>query len=382
MRGKQLNVENPMSHFREWELSRFQPLVPGMDVLVKSFVCKHLPKICFEMYGDDGADGKLIAMKRRRTLRDADPKRQERKRLKKINELKAKMAEIQKKKEEEKAAKLGEEGDNGDDVQMEEANEGEADGDPSLGKRKRSDSGASGDMLDADEEPKAKAVKVEDETETGEGGAGDDDGDNFDEADLLESALDMIEVGGERKTREEAEADRRKLLAGELLVEGEDDDASDDEGMAYTGDGARQTFHVKPKKAAGDGEKKATAYKDIRALPMTDEEVEILQKAGYNVVGDSDEETRTIGGNMPVPFRNENNAIDEQPIQLKIKFRTKFDIVELDPAGHIIDKGDDDFKPSKTWTGRMAGFEFKLGERGQGYYRTGKKVVVPSNTAY
>jgi hypothetical protein len=56
--------------------------------------------------------------------------------------------------------------------------------------------------------------------------------------------------------------------------------------------------------------------------------------------------------------------------------------VELDAAGHVIDKGDADFKPSKSWKGRMAGFEFKLGERGLGYYRTGKAVVVPSNTAY
>ena len=36
----------------------------------------------------------------------------------------------------------------------------------------------------------------------------------------------------------------------------------------------------------------------------------------------------------------------------------------------------------RTWTGRKAGFEFKLGERGLGYYRTGKTVRVPSNTAY
>ena len=66
----------------------------------------------------------------------------------------------------------------------------------------------------------------------------------------------------------------------------------------------------------------------------------------------------------------------------KIIFKTKWDIVELDPNGRIVDKGDADFTPSPKWTGRVAGFEFKLGERGLGYYRTGKKVVVPSNTAY
>jgi hypothetical protein len=57
-------------------------------------------------------------------------------------------------------------------------------------------------------------------------------------------------------------------------------------------------------------------------------------------------------------------------------------MVQLDVYGHVIDMGDDDFTPSKSWIGRKAGFEFKLGERGLGYYRTGKKVVVPSNTAY
>lgn len=45
-------------------------------------------------------------------------------------------------------------------------------------------------------------------------------------------------------------------------------------------------------------------------------------------------------------------------------------------------KGDDDFMPSLKWTGRRGGFEFKLGERGVGYYRTGKAVIVPSNMAY
>jgi hypothetical protein len=36
--------------------------------------------------------------------------------------------------------------------------------------------------------------------------------------------------------------------------------------------------------------------------------------------------------------------------------------------------------PSLKWIGRKGGFEFKLGERGLGYYRTGTKVVVPINT--
>jgi hypothetical protein len=58
-----------------------------------------------------------------------------------------------------------------------------------------------------------------------------------DEARLLEIALDTLQdaEAGERKTREEAEADRRKLLAGELLIEGTDV-PSDNEDLGYTGD--------------------------------------------------------------------------------------------------------------------------------------------------
>ena len=86
---------------------------------------------------------------------------------------------------------------------------------------------------------------------------------------------------------------------------------------------------------------------------------------------------------MPTPYRQTKSADERPPLQrVTINFRKKFDIVELDANGFVIDKGDEDFTPSRTWTGRKAGFEFKLGERGLGYYRSGKKVVVPSNTAY
>ena len=96
MRGDQLNVELPLQNFREWDLKRFPALVPGMDVLVKHFKVKELPKICFEgMY----ENGKEEAMKKRRDLRDADPVRQEKKRLAKLEELKARMEEIKRKKE-------------------------------------------------------------------------------------------------------------------------------------------------------------------------------------------------------------------------------------------------------------------------------------------
>merc|ERR1711862_621364 len=85
--------------------------------------------------------------------------------------------------------------------------------------------------------------------------------------------------------------------------------------------------------------------------------------------------------------RNNNKS---QPIKKKHKklpnitkisfINPTFDIIELDDDGNVIDKGDDDFLPCKRWNGRKGGFEFKLGERGLGYYRTGKKVVVPSNS--
>eukprot|EP00526_Cylindrotheca_closterium_P008523 CAMPEP_0113630440 /NCGR_PEP_ID=MMETSP0017_2-20120614/15814_1 /TAXON_ID=2856 /ORGANISM="Cylindrotheca closterium" /LENGTH=828 /DNA_ID=CAMNT_0000540901 /DNA_START=12 /DNA_END=2498 /DNA_ORIENTATION=+ /assembly_acc=CAM_ASM_000147 len=341
MRGSQLNIELQMSHFREWELSRFQPLVPGMDVLAKAFTVKNLPKVCFEIY-EGGKDG---AMKRRRTLRDVDPKRQERRRLRRLNELKTKMAEIQRQKEEKEGENSGQDK-----------------------KRKRTDVDVA---VEANEG--LEVANVESESDAAVEGIKSEE---TDEADLLESALHTIQESepGERKTREEAEADRQKLFAGEL--EGDDDYVpSDDEDMAYTGDGARRSFFVRPKSAR--------KHTDIRSLPLPEDQADILRKAGYTVVSDVDEETKTIGGNMPTPFRQIEKLRETRKIKnLKIEFRSKFDIVELDANGRIIDKGDDDFSPSRTWTGRKAGFEFKLGERGLGYYRTGKTVRVPSNTAY
>lgn len=367
MRGTQLNIELQMTHFREWELARFQPYVTGMDVLAKTFTCKHLPAVCFDIY----EGGKGAAMQRRRMLRDADPKRQEKKRLRRLAELKAKMAAIQKRKM-------------GDQPIIEATAEDEAEGNL---KRKRSDST---ELKDENEEGEdviqgrdSKVMKTEDvSTIDGAGGIQEEEA-------LLENALDTLQdiETGERKTREEAEADRKKLLSGELLVEGADV-PSDDEDLGYTGDGARHSIIVKANQQSSNGET-GLVYKDIRALPMGEEEAEILRKAGYSVVSDAEAETKIVGGNMPTPFRSNENVVEEeeqeegqQKLKVRIKFCTKFDIVELDAAGHVIDKGDEDFSPTKNWIGRKAGFEFKLGERGLGYYRTGKKVVVPSNTAY
>jgi poly(A) polymerase len=314
MRGSQLNVELQMSHFREWELSRFQPLIPGMDVLAKSFAVKNLPKICFDIY----EGGKEAAMRRRRMLRDADPKRQERRRLKRLNELKSKMAEIQRRKEQK------EEGSTEEDR-----------------KRKRSD-----DDVEDEESQEKKVVKLEEKAVKLEEQKDSDvatETEETEEADLLENALNTLQdsESGERKTREEAEADVQKLFSGEL--EGDDDYVpSDDEDMGYTGDGARQSFFVLPKA------QNVRKHTDIRTLPLAEDEAEILRKAGYTVVSDADEETKVIGGNMPTPFRQTKKP-DEEPTlkKLKIKFRTKFDIVELDANGHLIDQGDDDFTPSR-----------------------------------
>jgi poly(A) polymerase len=353
MRGNQLNVEMQLQNFREWELSRFQPLIPGMDVLVKPFKVKELPKLVFE---GTYKGGKEQAMKKRRQMRNADPRLQEKRRLARLKELKAKMAEIQRKKEEESET-LIEDAEDAEDVSMDR-------------KRKRDE-----DTIDDVRE--SKMVKTEDTDEQ----IGTDEAGNepqlSEEADLLEHALDTIQEDAATgaKTREEAEADRQKLLAGALLTEGDDVSDEDDE-TGYMGDGARQIL-LPAVKAKQDH-----AKRDIRSLPLGEEEAEILRS-----IGCAFEDNTIVGGNMVLPWRRpevvEGNSHEKKPIKFaKINFLTKFDIVELDANGHIVDKGDADYTPSSKWSGRKAGFEFKLGERGLGYYRTGKKVVVPSNTAY
>lgn len=335
MRGDQLNVELPLQNFREWELARFQPLITGMDILAKTFRVKELPKICFEGVYEGG---KLDAMKKRRAIREKDPQRLEKRRLAKLEDLKARMAEIQRKKEDEQAKKRKRE-----EVETEDA--------------------------DLDEGVKEEEVGATDDLKAG-------DVVENEETDLLESALDTIFDKEEGKTREEAEADRQKLLAGELLVEGEDANDSDEDEVGYTGDGARQIYY-------GKADQKDSMLKDKRSLPLAKDDEEMLRKLGYAVV--SDDESKILGTDLLPPWRQPGRTDHDSPVApplMKIRFREKFDIVELDANGYVIDKGDDDFAPSKQWTGRKAGFEFKLSERGLGYYRTGKKVVVPSNNAY
>lgn len=338
MRGSDLNVEIPLHSFREFELSRFQPLIPGMDILVKSFYVKELPLICFEDVG-----GKLVAMKTRRQMRDSDPVRIERRRQKRLKELKEQMEEKLKRQQ--------------------------------MKKRKRSN--------DDVEEEDGNAVKIEQDIAMEESTIVKEETPQVEEeeANLLENALDAMQDGAVEaniaKTREEAEADRQRLLAGEVLEEEEGGgfEADSDEEAGYIGDGARVTSFVVKKKST---------HKDKRSLPLSEQEAEILKSLGYSIV--SDDECKILGANMVPPWRANVVSLDALPkqkkISAKINFRKKFDVVELDAYGHVIDKGDEDFSPSKEWAGRKAGFEFKMGERGLGYYRTGKKVVVPSNTAY
>lgn len=340
MRGSDLNVEIPLHSFREFELSRFQPLISGMDILVKSFYVKELPLLCFEDVG-----GKLLAMKKRRHIRDSDPARIERRRQKRLKDLKEQMEEKLKRQQ--------------------------------MKKRKRSSDDAEEDEVNAvklEEEQDitlAESKVVKEETPQVE----------EEEANLLENALDAMQDGAVKaniaKTREEAEADRQRLLAGEILEEEEGGgfEADSDEEAGYIGDGARVTSFVVKKKPT---------HKDKRSLPLSEQETEILKNLGYSIV--SDDECKILGANMVPPWRSNIVSQEALPkprnISAKLHFRKNFDVVELDANGHVIDKGDEDFSPSKEWAGRKAGFEFKMGERGLGYYRTGKKVVVPSNTAY
>mmetsp|Transcript_30566 Transcript_30566/g.64673 ORF Transcript_30566/g.64673 Transcript_30566/m.64673 type:complete len:841 (+) Transcript_30566:31-2553(+) len=351
MRGDQLDVERQLANFRNYELSRFHPLIPGMDILPRSFVVKELPTICFE---DTYEGGKVAAMKRRRILIEADPKRKEAKNKMKLAKLKKRMEDMQRKKEEAESAniKSNEEETADDGIKEVDAEEEASDS----RKRKREE--------DTAQEGELNPAKGEEEEE--------------EEAALLESALDTI-VG--HKTREEAEIDRQKLLAGELLGDGEE--------QADQGDTLENV-------------------KQERKLTRAEREEEILRRSGLVIV--SDDEATLLGGNRILPWRHgykqaiagvkkeepsdekegDDKADIKAPKQVKslirvrtaIKFKTKFDVVELDASGRVIDKGDDDYMPSIKWIGRKGGFEFKLGERGLGYYRTGKKVAVPSNVAY
>ena len=207
---------------------------------------------------------------------------------------------------------------------------------------------------------------------------------------LLENALDAIQTEtGEGKTREEAERDRQKLLAGELLAEGmdigdgegpfpEEEDALYEEGLTYGPDG----------RLAGNDRG------SNKVLSIVEREAEVLRRSGCNIVSEDEVEHSVVLPWRATRDRARTNAHGSSSSSkadakgkgkgnISIRFiSTNFDVMELDADGLIIDKGDEDFFPTPTWLERRPGFEFKLGERGLGYYRTGNKIQVPSNTAY
>lgn len=337
MRGNQLNIEQQIQNFkREDLLNRSFPLVPGMDILVRSYKVKELPRLLFEGTYPDGKEG---AMKKRRRIRNSDPNLKILKRKMKLEaELRAKKLEMQRKINAKKVS-----------AQQKEntAVENEA---------------------DTNEETPAPVVSStgpEEKNETMK-----------EEEALLELALDNIQSNG--KTREEAELDRKKLLAGELLKEG--------------GGGGDDMYEEETDTNNGD---KVIEEKDIlRRSGLTivsDDECIILGKTSMNTDAQRNKRKRSdisIKDEMDIDTKPDSvkrikkEASSEPSMRLKITFRRDFDVVELDEDGRVIDKGDKDFQPSKKWVGRKGGFEFKLGERGLGYYRTGTVVVVPSNIAY
>lgn len=356
MKGTALNVEQQIQKFSQFELSKYHaPFVQGMDVLVKVFTVKTLPTICFDGIYEGG---KIAAMKKRRMIRDADPTRLMAKNNAKLATIKARMDEMNKK----KSILLA----------MDEAK--------SI-KRKRSIDEE--DEEDPESTLMGRTTKVKLEQEQA----------------LLDRALDEIQgdtVQGLSKSREEAERDRQKLLSGEEFMESDIVDTNrvddDDDEPGYGPEGARKLV----------SEEKSKDEDENLVISVAEREAEVLRRSGYNVM---DNGVIVVGGNVIHPWReptrtiptlipNNNGLVDgikqttsfpaiPQSVPfVQIKFRTKFDVVELDVNGKVVDKGDDDFMPSLRWTGRRPGFEFKLGDRGLGYYRTGRPVVIPSNLAY
>lgn len=141
------------------------------------------------------------------------------------------------------------------------------------------------------------------------------------------------------------------------MVESDDED----EYGYSTGDRGRHSLLMK----LGNKEQQQQQLKDKRMLPVSEEEAEVLRKLGYSIV--SDDENKVLGANMIPPWQAGDTTQQEDdealptPSSMKIKFLTKFDIVELDANGRVIDRGDENFSPSLNWDGRKAGFEFKLG---------------------
>jgi hypothetical protein len=204
MKGNQLNVEQQLQKFKEYELNKFYHLVAGQDVLFSAYHVKELPRFVFD---EAYIGGKALAMQRRKKMLAEDPKRAEAKRRAKMSELKAKMAAVKQKIHDRQQNKSKEV----DITKDLEENEME--------------------MHTADR------VKLEQNDTTAK----------EDEADLLEIALDNLQDTAPCGiTREEAERERQKLLSGELLVVGayeSDNEEIDDIGASD--EGFKPSLHVK-----------------------------------------------------------------------------------------------------------------------------------------
>ena len=353
MRGNELNLEQQLQYFKDNDLSRFSGFVSGMDIYLRYYKVNSLPRIVFEgMY----SGGKDEAMRKKKHLRESDPKWIEAKRKSKLAQLKAKMEKLQSKAQE-----------------------------------KLQDAAA---IVASEQEEEQPATDISNDI------PGNDDTTitvNDDEAMLLEDVLDNIQqsdVGISSKTRQEAELDRKKLLAGELLVEGggvDDDDNYDDNInsqsiMDLNADGSNMEMHEQGSQQELTKENQQNKADDVKSKSRMDSvlqpELKALRDAGYTFISSDDEEDSSSDSDITKPepiisfsaynyssilpttkkYKRSNcnppsqKKYRQSPKILGICFNQKFDVVELDDAGNVIDKGDDDYMPSKKWNGRRGGF--------------------------
>jgi len=466
-----LDLDPAMRQFRNIELSKFQPLLEGMDVFPRVFPVKELPRIVFEDMYEAGVveeelksqlqqsqqsqsqtvtrvvHPKIVAMKKRRRLADADPKRLEMKRLAKLAGLKRKLEEMQKRKKE-KGGNVGNdnenknENENGDGIIATDQNENKMDS-----KELNHDHDHDNMVKKEDEKDITTTATTTTTTTTStpstttqEDTSTNDNQIEEEEEALLESALDSIQKNNDKVAQQSQQQQQQDDDDDNNKDKDKDKDmyySSEDE--FYGPNGARKiTSSTKEGNENNDDDKNNNIMNQTPKKTRAQLDAELLKSSGYNVVSSDEgggtngisnnDSYKVIGGNMIHPWRRpervwmveeveeeeeEDSENDDKekndhdgarkpkkegntskkhtttttttltnPTKMEVKFCTNFDVVELDSQGYIVDKGDDDFQPSITWIGRKPGFEFKLGERGVGYYRTGKKVVVPSNIAY
>jgi hypothetical protein len=112
---------------------------------------------------------------------------------------------------------------------------------------------------------------------------------------LLENALDVIQNETDQgNTREEAERDRQKLLAGELLVEGggEEDEEEEEDDIEFGQNGAHRNSMIEQK----------------ALVSIAEREAEGLRRSGCNIVSD-DELAVVVQGNIILPWRKKRQRM-------------------------------------------------------------------------